>query len=211
MEFISPDISLYSQKHTSSESKLLQQINRETHLEVLKPRMLSGHLQGRFLSMISKMIRPIKILEIGTFTGYSTICLAEGLSENGKIYTLDNNEEQKSRVDNYFSNSIYKDKIVAILGNALDTIPTLNESWDLVFIDADKQNYSNYYDLILPNLKSNSYILADNVLWSGKVLDNASDKDTQAIMFFNQKVQNDTRVENLLLPFRDGLMILRVL
>ena len=212
MEFLDIDLQKYVEDHTGSERELLHQINRETHLEVLKPRMLSGHLQGRVLSMLSHMIQPKNVLEIGTYTGYSALCLAEGLVNNGKVITLDVNEELEPRVREYFSQSDYNDVIDFRLGNALDIIPTIDIDLDLVFIDADKENYSNYYDLVIDKVNPGKYIIADNVLWSGKVLEKYRkklDKDTEAILSFNKKVHEDPRVENVLFPIRDGLMILR--
>jgi predicted O-methyltransferase YrrM len=209
MEFLDKDLQQYATQHTSEESDLLKRINRETHAHILRPRMLSGHLQGRLLSMISHMIKPDRILEIGTYTGYSAICLAEGLSDTGKIITLDNNEELEMRVRNYFGTSNLSTKIEYRIGDAIQIIPTLRENFDLVFIDADKENYSRYFDMVIDKVKPGGFILADNVLWSGKVLENKPDKDTVAIVDFNRKVQNDRRVENVLLPVRDGIMMVR--
>ena len=209
MDLINQDLQLYAEKHTSQESTLLKTINRNTHANVMMPRMLSGHLQGRVLSMISNMIRPKRILEIGTYTGYSALCLAEGLSDDGKIITLDINEELEEQVRNYFKESPFGSKIDFRIGNATEVIPTIKEKFDLVFIDADKENYSRYFDLVIDSVNLNGFILADNVLWSGKVLDPKPDKDTKAILDFNKKVQDDTRVENVLLPIRDGMMLIR--
>lgn len=209
MDFINDDIVRYAERHTTPESDLLKGINRDTHAEVLRPRMLSGHLQGRILSMITAMIRPSLILEIGTYTGYSALCMAEGLNPGGKIITLDINEELESRVRKYFAGSGFNDKIDFRIGNALDVIPQLIGSFDLVFIDADKENYSRYFDLVINRVTLGGYILADNVLWSGKVLDSKPDKDTRAIQEFNEKVNKDARVENILLPVRDGIMMMR--
>ena len=209
MEFLPEDIQLYVEKHTNDESDLLKKINRETHAHVLKSRMLSGQVQGRYLSFISKMIRPKAILEIGTYTGYSAICLAEGLQPNGKLITIDINEELESRVRNYFKESDYDSQIDFRIGDARKIIPALTETFDLVFIDADKENYSTYFDLVIDKLPSGGVILADNVLWSGKVVHPNPDKDTKAILDFNQKIQTDSRVENLLLPLRDGVMMIR--
>ena len=210
MEFIPSDIDKYCVEHTTPENDLLSKLNRETHAKVLQSRMLSGHLQGRFLSMLSRMIQPKNILEIGTYTGYSALCLAEGLAENGKLITLDVNEELEDFVRNYFKESAFNDKIDFKVGNALQVIPTLPETFDIVFIDADKLNYTHYYDLVFDKVRSGGYIIADNVLWSGKVSNPAAnDKDTIAIRAFNKKIQDDTRVENILLPIRDGLMVLR--
>ena len=209
MEFIDESILRYAETHSVQENELLHRINRETHLSVLKPRMLSGHLQGRILSMISKMIRPDLILEIGTYTGYSALCLAEGLSSNGKLITIDVNEELEDRVRGYFRESKFNDKIDYKIGDAKKIIPTLQAPFDLVFIDADKEGYSLYYDLVIDKVTPGGFILADNVLWSGKVLDAEPSKDTLAILHFNKKVCEDPRVEHVLMPIRDGIMILR--
>ena len=173
------------------------------------PRMLSGHLQGRVLAMISHMVRPHRILEIGTYTGYSALCMAEGLAQGGKIITIDINEELEQKVRGHFRS--WEDKVEYRIGNALQIIPTLNDVFDLVFIDADKNNYSNYFDLVIDKVRPGGFILADNVLWSGKVLNKNPDADTRAITAFNQKILNDSRVENVLLPIRDGIMMIRKL
>jgi predicted O-methyltransferase YrrM len=210
MEFIDESLDRYVCDHTAAENDLLKKINRETYLEVLQPRMLSGHFQGRVLSMLSKMVRPERILEIGTYTGYSALCLAEGLTKSGKLYTIDVNEELESRVRGYFEQSDYSEQIDYIIGDAMHVIPSMNEKWDLVFIDADKMNYINYYNLIFSQVKIGGYIIADNVLWSGKVADETKiDKDTLLLRSFNDLVSNDERVEEVLLPIRDGLMIAR--
>lgn len=210
MEFIDPTLDQYVCQHTAKERELLRKINRETHLEVIQPRMLSGHFQGRVLSMFSNMIKPNRILEIGTYTGYSALCLAEGLTENGKIFTIDVNEELEYRVRNYFDLSSFKHKISYLIGNAIEIIPNLKETWDIVFIDADKLNYLDYYNLIFPHVQIGGYIIADNVLWSGKVIDNSKqDKETNHLREYNDFVHNDPRVEEVLLPIRDGLMIAR--
>ena len=209
MEFIDPNLSAYSEAHTSAESPLLKKINRDTHAAVLRPRMLSGHLQGRFLSMISKMIGPKTILEIGTYTGYSALCLAEGLAPDGKLITVDINEELESRVRGYFLESGINNSIDFRIGNALTIIPALSGPFDLVWIDADKENYVNYYDLVIDSVPSGGYILADNVLWSGKILETKTDKDTRALQAFNDKIHVDPRVENLLVPIRDGILVMR--
>lgn len=211
MEFIKDELASYVEDHSQGESELLQKINRETNLEVLRPRMLSGHLQGRVLSILSKMISPKNILEIGTYTGYSALCMAEGLKKDGKIITIDNNEELESRVKSYFEESEYGDQIEFRIGDALDIIPTLNEKFDLIFIDADKTNYLYYYNLVIDKLASGTIIIADNVLWSGKVVQplKEEDEDTRALIEFNKVVQEDDRVENVLFPIRDGLMIIR--
>ncbi len=209
MDFISSSIQKYAEDHTSPESDLLKTINRDTHAKVLMPRMLSGHMQGRILSMFSNMIKPMTILEIGTYTGYSAICLAEGLKPGGKLITIDINEELESSVRRFFSASGFGEVIDYRIGNALEIIPTLKGNFDLVFIDADKENYARYYDLVINHVPLGGYILADNVLWSGKVLDDKPDKDTRAIKEFNRKIQEDARVENVLLPVRDGIMVMR--
>ena len=209
MEILNPELQRYAERHTTAENELLKKINRDTHANVLMPRMLSGHLQGRVLSMISQMIRPKTALEIGTYTGYSALCLAEGLAEGGKLISIDINEELEHKVKQYFE--VFAHKIDYRIGNALDIIPALDLEFDLVFIDADKRNYANYFDLIIDKLRPGGFILADNVLWSGKVLDEKPDDDTKAIISFNQKIHNDQRVENVLLPIRDGIMMIRKL
>lgn len=210
MEFLEKELQAYVENHSSEEPTLLYKINRETHLEVLKPRMISGHFQGRVLSMLSNMIRPEKILEIGTYTGYSALCLTEGLKEGGKVITIDVNSELESRVKSYFEASEYSDSLEMIVGNAREIIPNLTYKWDLIFIDADKESYATYFDLTINQLNPGGYMLIDNVLWSGKVFDeNKNDKTTVSVRAFNQKVNKDERVENVLLPIRDGLMILR--
>ncbi len=209
MDLIDPALLLYSEQHTTEESKLLSSINRETHAKVLMSRMLSGHLQGRVLSMISHMIKPKVIIEIGTYTGYSALCLAEGLAENGKLITIDINEELETMVRKSFKQAGLDGVIDYRIGNALSIIPQLDEKFDLVFIDADKENYDKYYDLVIDKVNLNGFILADNVLWSGKVLDEKPDKDTRAIKTFNSRINKDPRVENVLLPIRDGIMLMR--
>lgn len=209
MEFIDENIQRYAEAHTTPESALLKRINRETHAQVLRPRMLSGHMQGRFLSMVSHMIQPKRILEIGTYTGYSALCMAEGLHADGKIITLDINEELETRVRGYFTESGFNAKIDYRVGDARTIIPTLNETFDLVFIDADKENYARYFDMVFDKVRVGGFLLADNVLWSGKVLQGDVDKDTKAIIDFNTKIQNDPRVENTLLPLRDGILTIR--
>jgi caffeoyl-CoA O-methyltransferase len=207
MNFLPSEIEQYAQSHTSVESELLKKIDRETHAHVLMSRMVSGHLQGQFLSMVSCMIKPKTILEIGTYTGYSAICLAEGLSEVGKLITIDINEELETRVRGYFKEAGLENKIDYRIGNASHIIPLLNFSFDLVFIDADKENYGLYYDLIFDKVPVGGFILADNVLWSGKVIQAKEDKDTKAIKDFNNKIQADSRAKNILLPLRDGIMM----
>jgi caffeoyl-CoA O-methyltransferase len=209
MDFLTEELQRYIEAHTCEESELLKKVNRETHVHVLKARMLSGQVQGRFLAMVSKMIRPKHILEIGTYTGYSAICLAEGLLTGGKVITIDVNEELENRVRNYIKEVGLTSQIDYRVGDARVIIPSLTETFDLVFIDADKENYSLYFDLVIHKLNSGGVILADNVLWSGKVVQPNPDKDTQAILSFNEKIQNDSRVENLLLPLRDGVMMIR--
>ena len=210
MNFLDPEIEQYAEAHTTPESSLLAQITRDTYLEVLQPRMLSGHLQGRVLSMLSKMIRPNAILEIGTYTGYSALCLAEGLSAHGTLLTIDKNIELYDRANAYFSESEFASKIRMLKGNALAVVPDLKQKWDLIFIDADKENYQKYYDLTLPNLNKGGFIIADNVLWSGKVIDaNENDVDTIALRSFNTSLIEDSRVEVLMLPVRDGLTVVR--
>jgi caffeoyl-CoA O-methyltransferase len=211
MEVINEALQHYSEQHTSAESDLLKAVNRTTHAKVLRPRMLSGHLQGRVLAMISQMLQPRRILEIGTYTGYSALCLAEGLADDGKLITLDVNEELEDMVRSFFSASPYSSKIDFRLGDARRIIPELAGPFDLVFIDADKENYGMYYDLVLDKVRPGGIILADNVLWSGKVLDAKPDKDTAAILEFNRRIQSDRRVENVLLPIRDGIMMIRKL
>lgn len=209
MDFLSELLEEYVLTHTDEESFLLKKINRETYANVLMPRMLSGRMQGRVLAMFSKMIRPKRILEIGTYTGYSALCLAEGLREDGLLYTIDINEELEDTVRSYFQESGLEHKIRYLIGNASEIIPSISEIFDLVFIDADKINYGYYFDLVFDQVRSGGFIVADNVLWSGKVLKKASDKDTEALKAFNDKIQSDARVENVLLPVRDGLMVIR--
>ncbi len=201
----------YIINHTSAETKLLRELNRETHVKVLFPRMMSGHLQGKFLEMVSWMIRPKRILEIGTYTGYSALCLASGLSENGLIHTIEINPELEDFIMKYVEKAGLTDRVKLHIGNAIDIIPQLDESFDLVFIDADKENYLNYYNLIFEKVRKGGFILADNALWDGKVIkpEQKMDKETSGITEFNDFVQNDKRVENVLLPFRDGVMVVR--
>ncbi len=212
MDFLPQELSDYAEKYTSQESEVLSELNRDTWTNVLIPRMLSGHLQGRLLSMLSKLHRPKTILEIGTYTGYSALCLAEGLANDGVLHTIDINEELKDMVLEYIEKAGYTDRVKFHIGNAIEIIPALNIRPDLVFIDADKENYSNYYDLVIEKMPSGGIIIADNVLWSGKVLDKnerINDEETAALYAFSEKVMNDDRVENILLPVRDGLMIAR--
>ncbi len=212
MEFIAQNLADYAEKHTSPEPALLAELNRDTYANVLTPRMLSGHIQGRVLSMFSKMIKPKAILEIGTYTGYAALCMAEGLTADSVLHTIDIDEELETRINKFVSQSPFAQQVKLHIGNALDIIPTLNESFDLVFIDADKENYAAYYDLLIDRLPSGAVLIADNVLWSGKVLEAdqlPKDNDTKALDSFNKKIQADSRVENVLMPIRDGLMVIR--
>ncbi len=213
MDFLPKNINDYSENHTSPERDLLAKLNRETHAKILQARMLSGHLQGRILAMFSQMMRPDRILEIGTYTGYSALCLAEGLSENGKIITIDVNEELEDFTRGFFNESPFADKIEYQIGDAAEIIPTLDETFDIVFIDADKMNYQKYYDLVFDKVRIGGYIISDNVLWSGKVTDiqegKKIDRDTQNLLDFNKMCHDDPRTENILMPIRDGLMICR--
>ena len=211
MNFIPEEIAAYTEAHTQDESAVLKQLNRETQAGVLMPRMLSGHLQGRVLSMLSKMIRPSCILEIGTYTGYSAICMAEGLEPGGKLHTIDINEELADMVHEFINRAGYADRIITYTGEAREIIPSLKHTFDLVFIDADKENYSHYYDQVFPMVRPGGYIIADNVLWSGQVLKPAAEMDdeTRAIDEFNKRVHADNRVEHVLFPIRDGLMVIR--
>lgn len=212
MEFIDPALLAYCEAHTSEEDALLKKITRETQAKVLMPRMLSGHLQGKMLELFTKMLQPKTILEIGTYTGYSGICLARGLGKDGKLITLDINDELETMVRGFFEESGLAAQIDYRLGNAREIIPTLDGPFDLVFIDADKFYYAEYFDLIIDKVRPGGIILADNVLWSGKILVEKGqkiDKDTQALLDFNQKIQEDRRVENILLPIRDGVMMAR--
>ena len=206
---ITKTIADYAAAHTSHTSDLLQRLERETWVKRLHPGMVSGAYQGQFLRMLSQMIRPNNILEIGTFTGYSALCLADGLTDEGHLHTLEINEELAQPIQAYIDEAGLNDKVHLHIGHALDLIPTFDEMFDLVFIDADKINYSQYYDLVFDKLKPGGYILADNVLWFGKVAEGNKDKDTAALDAFNQKVQNDERVENVLLTLRDGLLLVR--
>lgn len=203
----------YCELHSKPENSTLYQLNRETNLRVLRPRMLSGNLQGKFLIFISKIMKPKAILEIGTYTGYSAICLAEGLSKEGILHTIEIDEELEEIITKYVGKSAKKEQIKVHIGDALQVIPTLQEEWDLVFIDADKKDYIAYYEAILPHLRKGGIIMADNVLWSGKVIQDikSNDKDTQALMKFNEYVLKDERVDNFLLPFRDGIMFMEKL
>jgi caffeoyl-CoA O-methyltransferase len=202
-------IQQYSEAHTSAPGDLLRQIDRSTHANVLMPRMLSGHLQGKLLSMISCMIKPSRILELGTYTGYSALCLAEGLASDGRLITIDANEELEQQVRSYFQSSPFANQIDYRIGKAATIIPQLIDMFDLVFIDADKENNTLYYDLLIDRVPLGGFILVDNVLWSGKVVEDKIDKDTLSIQQFNMKIQNDNRVDNLLLPIRDGIMLIQ--
>ena len=212
MDFLPKEIDAYSVAHTTAETGVLNDLNRQTNIQILQPRMLSGHLQGRVLSMLSHMIQPTNILEIGTYTGYSAICLAEGLKKGGKVVTIDWNAELEEFALSYFEKANVSNKIDFRIGNAIDIIPTLQETFDIVFIDADKTNYSNYFDLVIDKLPKGAYIIADNVLWSGKVVEDIQPKDvdTPALIEYNKLLKNDSRIETVLLPIRDGLTISRV-
>ncbi len=213
MEFLDPQLDKYVVDHSQDEPQLLSELNRETNLNVLMPRMLSGHFQGRVLSMISNMVQPKNILEIGTYTGYSALCLAEGMQENGILYTIDVNEELEPMVRKYIDAGELTESIDFRIGQALEIIPTIDATFDLVFIDADKDNYSNYFDAVFDKVRPGGFIVADNVLWSGKVLDEKStmDLDTRSLDEYNQKIKADPRVQHVLFPIRDGLMIARKL
>jgi caffeoyl-CoA O-methyltransferase len=211
MEFISPELDQYVCAHSENEPEVLRELNRKTHLSVLQPRMLSGHFQGRVLSMLSHMIRPRRVLEIGTYTGYSALSFAEGLTDDGKVITIDVNEELEDLVREYIAKAGMNEKIDYRIGDAAQIIPELNETFDIVFIDADKKNYCNYYNLVFDMVQPGGYIIADNVLWSGKVLDDYEklDRETRIIMDYNRMVHEDSRVQEVLLPIRDGLMVAR--
>ncbi|WP_339702405.1 O-methyltransferase [uncultured Marixanthomonas sp.] len=213
MDFLPEEINTYVQKHSQPEPELLQKLNRETWQKILAPRMLSGHLQGRVLSMLSKLINPKNILEIGTYTGYSALCLAEGMQKEGELHTIDINEELHDFQRKYFDASGFGEQIIQHTGNALEIIPKLSQTFDLVFIDADKSNYPKYLDIILPKLKSGSVILSDNVLWSGKVVQpvKKDDKDTEALLKYNKLLNEHPKLETVLLPIRDGLTVSRVI
>lgn len=213
MHFLPEELDNYVVKHSQAEPKILQELGRETWQKVLNPRMLSGAFQGRVLSMISKLIQPKSILEIGTYTGYSALCLAEGLSKEGKLYTIDKNEELEELQYKYFQKSDYKDQITQYVGNAIDIIPTIDSKFDLVFIDADKSNYVNYFHLIIGKMNKGGVILSDNVLWSGKVVEelDPKDTDTKILLEYNRLLNEDSRLETVLLPIRDGLTISRVI
>jgi predicted O-methyltransferase YrrM len=213
MHFISEELEDYIERHSEKEPELLAALNKETYQKVLLPRMLSGHFQGRVLSMLSKLIRPTNILEIGTYTGYSALCLCEGMREHGLLHTIDIKEELVDFQRKYFEKSPLGNQIVQHLGEAIDIIPTLDLKFDLVFIDADKENYLNYYELIVPKMNRGGIILSDNVLWSGKVVEplEPNDVSTKVLVEYNTYLKNDPRVETVLLPIRDGLTVSRVL
>lgn len=212
MNFLPENIDNYAVSHSQDEPLLLQELSRETWQKVLAPRMLSGHFQGRILSILSKLVQPKSILEIGTYTGYSALCLAEGLDNKGILHTIDTNEELVDFQRSYFDRSNYGQQIKQYLGNALDIIPTINAKFDLVFIDADKSNYTNYFNAIIDKMNKGGIILSDNVLWSGKVVEklDPKDEDTKALIAYNTLLKDDIRVETVLLPIRDGLTISRV-
>ncbi|MEN9907565.1 MAG: hypothetical protein RLZZ540_706 [Bacteroidota bacterium] len=213
MHFISQELEDYIEQHSEKEPQLLAALNKETYQKILLPRMLSGHFQGRVLSMLAKLIRPVNILEIGTYTGYSALCLCEGIQENGQLHTIDIKEELVDFQRKHFDKSPWGSQIVQHLGEAVDIIPTLDIKFDLVFIDADKENYLNYFELIVPRMNKGGIILSDNVLWSGKVLEplNPKDKSTKILLDYNKLLKEDPRVETVLLPIRDGLTVSRVL
>ncbi|WP_396182428.1 O-methyltransferase [Flavobacterium sp.] len=213
MHFLSEDLEDYVAFHSQNEPELLAQLNKETYQKILLPRMLSGHFQGRVLSMLSKLIRPKNILEIGTYTGYATLCLCEGMQENGMVHTIDIKEELVDFQRKYFDKSSWGNQIVQHLGEAIDIIPKIETTFDLVFIDADKENYLNYYELIVPKMNKGGIILSDNVLWSGKVVEPLKEGDlsTQVLLEYNKRLKDDIRVETVLLPIRDGLTVSRVL
>ncbi len=212
MHFLPEKLDNYVVAHSQKEPELLQQLSRETWQKVLAPRMLSGHFQGRVLSMLSKLINPKNVLEIGTYTGYSALCLAEGIQPKGQLHTIDTNEELYDLQRRYFDKSGFGNQIIQYTGNAINIIPKIDKTFDLVFIDADKQNYPNYLEIILPKLKSGSVILSDNVLWTGKVIEKLQkgDKDTEALLKYNKMINEHSQLETVLLPIRDGLTITRV-
>lgn len=211
MEFLDPELDRYITRHTDEEPTLLNDLNRDTWLKELNPRMLAGHYQGRVLSMLSHMIKPKRVLEVGTYTGYSALCWAEGLAEDGHIHTIDVNEELEDRIVDYLDQAGIRERVTLHIGNAVDIIPTLDETWDLVFLDADKLNYPHYLNLVIDRIRTGGYLIADNVLWSGKVIEKVdeADLDTQGLLAFNEAVQNNPSLANVLLPIRDGLMVAR--
>jgi caffeoyl-CoA O-methyltransferase len=212
MHFISQELEDYIEQHSEKEPDLLAALNKETYQKILLPRMLSGHFQGRVLSMLSKLIRPVNILEIGTFTGYAALCLCEGMQENGQLHTIDIKEELETIQRKYFDKSPWGSQIFQHLGEAITIIPTIELKFDLVFIDADKENYLNYFEMIVPKMNKGGIILSDNVLWSGKVLEplQKNDSSTKVLLEYNELLRNDPRVETVLLPIRDGLTVSRV-
>lgn len=209
MNLVEKHIEDYCEQYSTKESEVLKELNRETHANVLIPQMLSGHLQGRVLSMLSHMLQPKCILEIGTYTGYSAICFAEGLQNGGKLHTIDINDELEPMVKKVIDEASMGDRIQCYYGNAMEIIPTINETFDLVFIDADKVNYSNYFDLVIDKVRKGGVIIADNILWNGDVTKEKKDKRTQALHNYNAKINSDDRVENVILSIRDGLMLAR--
>jgi len=212
MDFISEKLAEYLSQNSDKEPEILSKLNKETHQKILQPRMLSGHIQGRFLSLISKIKSPLHILEIGTYTGYGTLCLAEGLATNGKIFTIDRNEELINIQNKYFEESGNRDKIVQLTGNAVDILMDLNENFDLIFIDADKENYIKYFEIVSKKLNPNGIIISDNVLWSGKVVEESdNDQETDTLKKFNKLLSKDERFETIILPLRDGLSISRLI
>ena len=213
MHFLSQDLEDYIEQHSENEPELLAQLNKETYQKILLPRMCSGHFQGRVLSLLSKLIRPVNILEIGTFTGYATLCLCEGMQENGQLHTIDIKEELVDFQRKYFDKSKWGNQITQHLGEAINIILTLDQKFDLVFIDADKENYINYFNLIIPKMNKGGIILSDNVLWSGKVVLplEKNDLSTKVLLEYNLLLKNDSRIETVLLPIRDGLTVSRVL
>ena len=212
MDFISEKLAEYLSQNSDKEPEILSKLNKETHQKILQPRMLSGHIQGRFLSLISKIKSPLQILEIGTYTGYGTLCLAEGLATNGKIFTIDRNEELINIQNKYFEESGNRDKIVQLTGNAIDILMNLDENFDLIFIDADKENYIKYFEIVSKKLNPNGIIISDNVLWSGKVVEESdNDEETDTLIKFNKLLSKDERFETIILPLRDGLSISRLI
>lgn len=208
-EFIHPDIDRYSEEHTSPETDMMAQLNRWTHVKMARPRMLSGAYQGKLLEILSAMVQPSNVLEIGAYVGYSAICLAKGLQPNGKLHTIEVDEELEDIILKAVGDAGLSDKIELHIGNALEILPTLNQMFDLVFIDADKINYKNYYDMVIPMVRQGGIVVLDNILWSGKVVypQPKGDKETAVLKELNDYIQSDPRVENILLPIRDGLMI----
>ncbi len=212
MDFISEKLAEYLSQNSDKEPEILSKLNKETHQKILQPRMLSGHIQGRFLSLISKIKSPLQILEIGTYTGYGTLCLAEGLATNGKIFTIDRNEELINIQNKYFKESGNRDKIVQLTGSAIDILMNLDENFDLIFIDADKENYIKYFEIVSKKLNPNGIIMSDNVLWSGKVVEESdNDQETNTLKKFNSLLSKDERFETIILPLRDGLSISRLI